>query len=599
MALWDMRRQRQIIDTTLLTGYKVTSEKPGMLTLCRDVKGAIWAGTSSQIKWAQPQRPYHFQDFVDPRTGKTLKAVYVRALIPDSRSGIWAGSEDGLIRIVYNESLQRYETDPSIQHLDGITISDLYIDRRQQLWIATKGKGIARLDLAHPEHGLKWYNDTDGLCNNFICRIEGSHHDSILWISTHNGLSRFNPQSGIFHNFYEDSGFPGNEFNSAASASFPDGTLLFGGVTGLIQFHPDAIPAYDFQYQTILSSARIYDKHSGALSTIPLTPATELRLPPYPEYIEFQLGSTEFVMPEKMHFRYRLHGLSELWTNTSGEHDVKFIRLAPGSYSFEVQATHLDGHFGKPILIPLFVATPYYETWWFKAVLVAFIIGLAYGAYRYSLQQNLRAQQIRRQIADDLHDDIGNKLNIIGILVQKIVNGRSTPDPATAKNSDMVKLVEVSRNALRSLHTMIWSVDSEKDRLSILISRMQDFADDYLLPLNIPYRFDVMELLPDRDIDLAARYHTILIYQELLTNMVKYTNPTLITISLRLETDHTLRLVLTNDHFQTSDPSNSGVSGHRGLESIERRLSRINGKIIWTENSNTQQIITLLIPRIF
>jgi two-component sensor histidine kinase len=523
-----------------------------------------------------------------------MELPFVRALLADARSGVWVGSENGVLRIVYNAEQQRYETDPTVPNLQGITVSDFYQDRHRRLWIATKGKGVACLDMDNPRQPLNWYTSTDGLCNDFTCRIEGSKNDQVLWISTHNGLSRFEVQSGLFHNFYEDSGFPGNEFNSAASAGFPDGTLFFGGVSGLISFHPDSIPASSFQYRTILSAAKLYDKESGVLSILDLSNPAGISLPPYPKYIEFQLGSTEYAEPNKVRFRYRLHGLSELWTYTSGEREVKFIRLSPGKYIFEVQAIPLDGHFGKPVLLPLFVATPFYESWWFGILLLLAILGIAYLAYRYRLRQLLHEQRIRRQIADDLHDDIGNKLNIISILAQKIANKNSENG---SKTGDLNKLIEVSRNALRSLHTMLWSVDSEKDNLSSLISRMQDFAGDYLQPLGIRFRFEE-QLATDRNIDLRARHHIIMIYQELLTNMVKYPHPALISIAIKLE-QGTMYLHLINQHNPSTDPAFSAVSANRGLASIERRLSRIGGKFTWTETSETQQEIILVVPRIF
>jgi signal transduction histidine kinase len=89
-----------------------------------------------------------------------------------------------------------------------------------------------------------------------------------------------------------------------------------------------------------------------------------------------------------------------------------------------------------------------------------------------------------------------------------------------------------------------------------------------------------------------------MIYQELLTNMVKYTHPALISIAIKLE-QGTMYLHLINQHNPSTDPAFSAVSANRGLASIERRLSRIGGKFTWTETSETRQEIILVVPRIF
>lgn len=565
------------------------------LSICRAPDGSIWIGAYERLVCASVPASDRFRDYVDAGTGIQPEFKQVRALLPDERTGIWVGAENGLSRIVYNPSLNGYSTDTSVPNLNGIFISDLYRTGDQKLWIATKGKGLACLDLKDLRKEIQWYNTSNGLCSDLTSRIEGSHHDQVLWISTHNGLSRLDIASGTFHNYFEESGFPGNEFNSAASSRFPDGSLLFGGVLGLVAFHPDSIHETNFHHKTIISVAKTFDRRSGLWQTLYLSQEKGIQLPPYPEYVEFHLGSTEYLNPAKIRFRYRLHGLSELWTYTSGESELKFVRLAPGQYVLEVQAIPADGHFGQPVFLPVFVATPFYESWWFKLLFLAGIIGIAYAAYLYRLRQLLKEQQIRRQIADDLHDDIGNKLNLIGILAQKIA--KTQPENASP-HSDMSKLTELSRNALRSLHTMIWSVDSKKDRLSSLITRMQDFADGYLHPLGIKFRFEVKEPIPLRNIDLNARHHIILIYQELLTNMVKYTHPVLIHIRVSLEKD-ALKLQISNQHQASSDPDFSVHSAKRGLGSIERRLNRIRGQFSWIETSEVQQEITLIVPRIF
>ncbi len=595
IGFWDARKHQVVSETTLPQSISGSEKINAALSLCRDKEGSIWVGSNHQLWWAPSAAPSRFRPFQDFRTGNILHQENVRALLPDPVSGVWVGSESGLSRIVYNAQQQRYETAPGFSRLAGIYISDLFLDKHHRLWIATKGKGLACLNLNDLNAPIEWFNSSNGLCNDFACRIESSHNDEILWISTHNGISRFNVNKGSFQNFYEDSGFPSNEFNSAASAHFDDGTILFGGVSGLIKFHPDSIPVSTFQHKVILTAIKIYDQRIDSFQTINYTTPDGIRLSAYPEYLEFQLGSTEYTTPAMMRFRYRMRGLSELWTYTSGEHEVKFIRLAPGNYVFEVQAVPMDGHFSSVLLLPVFVETPFYETWWFVALLLLLVAGILFLAYRYRLRQIFQEQQIRRQIADDLHDDIGNKLNIISILAQKIANNHSENSPKTI---DLTKLIEVSRNALRSLHTMIWSVDSDKDQLLSLINRMQDFADDYLRPLSIRFQFEIPQQVPDREIHLKARHHIMLIYQELLTNIVKYTQPTLINIQINLN-QNTMQIQILNNHHTSNNPAYSTVSTERGLGSVERRVNQFNGQFSWVEPSEEQQVFTLIVPRIY
>lgn len=451
------------------------------------------------------------------------------------------------------------------------------------------------MDLKAPQKPMLWYNHENGLCNDITCRIESSHKDNVLWISTHNGISRFDLLSGRFHNYYKESGFPDNEFNSAASARLPDGSLLFGGLSGLMYFHPDSVPSSSYHNKAIISRFRYYEKELKKLVDFPVFFPTEISLPPYPEYFEIYLGTTELISAEKIRFRYRLRDHSDFWTYNSGKEVIKFIRLAPGKYTFEAQAISQDGYISPPVFLSIFVALPYYETWWFITIVILSILSILYLSYRYRLRQLLQEQHMRQQIADDLHDDIGNKLNIISIIAQRIVKNHLKND---TQNEELTKLIDVSRNASRNLNAMIWSVDSKKDKLSSLFDRMQDFADGYLRPLGIKFNFILKGSQQNKNIKLQARHHIIMIYQEVLTNMVKYTHPKHITININLEHE-TLYLEITNRFEPFTALEHNTTSANRGILSIERRTNRINGKFHWTESPEGFQAANLEVPNIF
>ena len=63
--------------------------------------------------------------------------------------------------------------------------------------------------------------------------IAGDNQEQ-LWISTQNGLSRFNPQSETFRNYYKEDGLPSNEFSCIVKR--PDGQMILGSPKGLTAF---------------------------------------------------------------------------------------------------------------------------------------------------------------------------------------------------------------------------------------------------------------------------------------------------------------------------------------------------------------------------
>jgi signal transduction histidine kinase len=310
------------------------------------------------------------------------------------------------------------------------------------------------------------------------------------------------------------------------------------------------------------------------------------------------LGVNDFIRSNKTQFRYRLTEISDDWSYARGADKIRFFQLPAGDYNLEMQAIALDGHLAPPVFVHMHVHAPYYETWRFRTIFLALVILLSYLAYLYRLKQVLREYTIRQQIADDLHDDIGNKLNIVHILVQKIINMHRENNQIFPEET-FKKLIAINRETLQSLRTLIWSVDPKKDRLANLLNRMQDFAHDYLLPLNIHCHFDLPKIGSEKEIKPDVRHHVILIFQELLTNMVKHSSPKEIYVSATVENNNGLELTIENIRHVTSQKYLDSTSGNQGKFSLERRLNKIGGKIRLLESSQLSQKMVLFFPNIF
>jgi two-component sensor histidine kinase len=352
----------------------------------------------------------------------------------------------------------------------------------------------------------------------------------------------------------------------------------------------------NYNHKTIIASVKAYNAQYDTLQTF-FPGAEGLTLWPYPEYVEIMLGSNEFIQRDKVKFRYRLIGISDNWSYTNGEREIKYFKLPPGKYVFEVQIWLPGGYFGEKAQLFLVVRTPFYETRLFLAFLVMLCLLLAHQVYLFRVRRVLKEQEIRRQIADDLHDDIGNKLNIISILTQKVVRFNH-PTNEEAHNNALQRLLGVTREALVSLHTMIWTVDPNKDKISDLLTRMEDFAEDYLKPLNISSSFRFPAAIPEREINLKMRHHLILIYQELLTNMIKHSPPAQVTFHIALSETGRFELEIWNEHSKKAGEY-ATISAHRGLESLKRRLQQVDGTLQHLELAENLQKTTLVVFNIY
>jgi Predicted periplasmic ligand-binding sensor domain len=273
-----------------------------VLSLCKDHNGFIWVGTYSGIYWADPKSPFDFQPLDVKELYPLDTTLFVRSLMLDKvDSSLWIGTARGVFKLKYKSNPEQF----SIETLHKeMTVSDFYQDILGHIWIASKGAGFGRY--RHSDHHIDWFTTEQGLSNDFTCRIEGSNRDSVLWISTHNGLSRFDVFSNVFHHYRESDGMPGNEFNSAASAQAADGTLLFGGPSGLVYFHPDSLSPGKFRYSTIVSYAHLFPRKDSTV-TIFINNG-QLHLPPYLNIFEICVGVNDFISDRKNEFPFSFIG---------------------------------------------------------------------------------------------------------------------------------------------------------------------------------------------------------------------------------------------------------------------------------------------------
>jgi ligand-binding sensor domain-containing protein len=68
----------------------------------------------------------------------------------------------------------------------------------------------------------------------------GDDHGNI-WLSTNNGLSKFNPETLEFRNYSITDGLQSNQFSWGAFSKTRNGESFFGGINGLNSFFPENI----------------------------------------------------------------------------------------------------------------------------------------------------------------------------------------------------------------------------------------------------------------------------------------------------------------------------------------------------------------------
>ncbi|HET7896605.1 MAG TPA: histidine kinase, partial [Flavisolibacter sp.] len=181
------------------------------------------------------------------------------------------------------------------------------------------------------------------------------------------------------------------------------------------------------------------------------------------------------------------------------------------------------------------------------------------------MQELQKLQQMRMQIAADLHDDIGSTLTSISYYSEMVKMGLKDKDEAILHLLD--KIGTNARNTVSAMSDIVWVTAPHNDGASTLTNRMRNFAAEMLGQRNIHYHFHADEALEQLELTMQQRKNIYLIYKEAIHNAVKYSGCTEISIAVG-QTDELFSLVVQdNGRGFSADQLNGG----NGLPNMKKR----------------------------
>ncbi len=461
-------------------------------------------------------------------------------------------------------------------------IVDLHV-RGDDLWIGSV-LGLFRFDTNSGD--IAHYTVEDGLPASIVYSIE-SDSSGALWLGTNRGICRFDPLStnDRFTTYGPRDGTGGLEFNRNASLAANDGTLLFGGLEGLTIFDPRDVGASPGPPPIALTAI----EHSSREDSTRVNPwdLKSLTLP-YTEYtVRFTYAALSFPNPAKQRYRYRLEPLERNWIDAGTRRFVQYTNLAPGRYRFNVLGANEAGEWNlQGASLELVVTPPYWQTWWFRLLVLAAIAGAVFAAHRYRLRRMLELQRLRLRIAEDLHDHLSTDLS--GIAIASNLVGRKT-DLDETDRALLARVESTARKSVEAVRDMVWYVSPEHDDFSSLAARMKAEAASLLGQLEWEYENQGIDRMP---IPMRLRRDLLPAYKEILHNVVRHADAT--RVHIRLASDRGELSLSIRDDGVGFQPER--VSGGNGLAILRRRAERIGAKLVVESSQGKGTHVQLSIP---
>ena len=557
--------------------------KDPMPAILQAPDGVTWIGTASGlVRWESGR----VKRFGEP---EGLKVPDVRAIARAPDGTIWFGMQGGGLGRLQNGELRQF------LQADGLPseyVQCLHLDATGLLWIGTYGSGLVRFQ----DGQFAKITTAEGLPNNFICSMEEDAAGN-FWIGTHNGIFRVARQA------LEDcaagraaavncltyglgDGLTSLECAGGlqpAASRLADGRICFPTSRGLVLVNPA-----DTKVNRLAPPVVIEEIVAGG-RTIGQNPdgETPLKIPPGQQRFEFHYTGLSFIAPEKMQFEYRLAGWEKNWMPAGDKRVAEYSYIPPGQYTFQVRACNSDGIWNEAgASLALVIRPNFWQTWWFHGLVTLAGVGLVAGTVLLSTRRRMqrklerveRQQELERErtrIAKDIHDHLGANLTRISLLSQSAQGELENPLEAAEQ---LNRIYDTSRELTRAMDEIVWAVNPQHDTLDSLASYLGNFAQEYLVPINIRCRLDVPLHLPNWPISAEIRHNIFLAFKEALHNVVKHAGATEVVIRLATTAEgFALRVC---DNGRGFDPAGGPARPGRGngLRNMRQRLEQSGGQ---------------------
>jgi PAS domain S-box-containing protein len=409
----------------------------------------VWVGGDQGLAWIEAGR-LHSSGPGDIAYSAPLSLIYVDPLLPDT---LWVGGESGGAvelgpgrQIAHDrqrglplDRVHFFHRDHAGRLLAGGREGLFQLDQGRwsailpagapmrsliaiaeqadgSLWLSSEVDGLIRIS---PD-GVTRYGQEQGLPFWPAYSLE-LDQSGWLWLSGEEGLARMRLDdherwrrdklaSIPFERLARRDGLRDIECNgwgSPASTLMPDGTLVYPTNAGIALVDSTALPV------VALSANEIYaDSASTGARILPID--APLRLADFERSLRISFSAIELVRPEAVSFRYQLDGFDREWITAGRASEASYSHLAPGSFSFRLQARvpgreWVDATHSLAVVVEPQIV----ESIWFRASLAALVLGLSLGVFGWRLTSEKRHARVLGRARAFLRDVIDTSPNPI------------------------------------------------------------------------------------------------------------------------------------------------------------------------------------------
>jgi signal transduction histidine kinase/ligand-binding sensor domain-containing protein len=539
-------------------------------------------------------------------TAVELSGQQAVGLVEDGDGAIWSGSFGGGLFRVREGRVSRFM---KTNGLPSDLCVPVRVDSRGALWCVSEA-GLSR----HANGRFQAIGESAGLPENSLADVI-EDDDGFLWLPGRRGIHRIEREEleGYFAGRNDrvhsvtlglSDGLLTPEMsagNYPCGSKTPDGRIWIPTRQGLAIIEPRKVRLNTAPVPVGIESVRA-NRREVTLADAPL------RLEPGSgRLLEFSYTAVSLVGAERIRFRYRLDGYDTDWSPDTSLRQAFYTNLKPGSYRFRVLASNSHGIWNPTETALAFEILPYlHETLWFRASAVGVVLASAALLIRRrgrrirrmaSLEEAQRLAAERARIARDMHDELGASITRLALSVDP---GGAPASPSDASSILRREIAQTSRQLLRSLDEIVWTVNPGKDRLESLANYLASWTQDFCRQAGLRFELDLPDELPEIQISSQWRHQVFLIAKEALRNVVQHAAARCVQVALHIEGNQLSLTIADDGRGMNRRPSSASGDeprlGGNGLSNMRARAAQLQGELTVTSNPEGGTSVTLRVP---
>ena len=534
------------------------------------------------------------------------------------RGGVWIGFWQGGVAYLSHGQIER-----SYSTADGLgegRISHLRVDREGALWASTEG-GLSlfrngRVATLSTKNGLP--------CDATHWSQEDADHS--VWLYLECGLVRI--AAPEISAWAADSSRPVHVTLFDSSDGVTAKTVLFGS------FNPPVTESSDGKLWFIVhGGVSVVDPRHLPFNKLPAPVHIERviadgktywqnwsddasfshpRLPPLVRDLTIEYTALSMVVPEKVHFRFKLEGQDKDWREVVNDRRVEYSNLAPKNYRFRVIACNNSGVWNEAgDALNFSIAPTYYQTPWFRTLCVLTFLALLWTVFQIRVralkrhqalleqhqtevralnEQMVKAQEAERvRIAGELHDGVLQQITSLTLRLAKVKRQVPPNSEATATVTDLQQqLIKVGTDIRHISHELHPALLQEAGLPAALSAYCEEFSQVRGLPVSCETDGSVEELSP------RAALYLYRIAQEALGNAAKHSEAR--KIEVRLTRADSRVCLSVSDNGVGCSADQIGKSGGLGLINMRERVLQLHGNFEFDSEPGRGTKVKVTVP---